>query len=208
MKDISKLLPGYIDPAIGLGNCGGSEEQFCDVIRIVCKYSDDRKTDICKLFEAEKYDEFLIEVHALKNNFATVGAMEMSKDARELEMACRSGNVDFVRSNGPALLDKYTQLIADLKKALDIVDRESGLIAGDDEISQSFEQIRSCIKKGRFDDASDLFEVLALFNLSDNARGYVDDIRLALINEDGDAVLRILSQIQGGGTINDSIACD
>lgn len=199
MKDISKLLPDYIDSEIGLGNCGGNEDQFCDVIRIVCKYSDDRNSEICRLFKEEKYDEFLIEIHALKNNFATVGAMEMAKEARELEMACRSQNLDYVRANGLILLDKYSTLIADLKRALDKVDRESGLVAGNDEISQTFAQIKSCINEDRFDDASDLFEVLAFFNLPQEFTDVIGEMRTCLIEEDKAGVLRIMSQLEGKG---------
>ena len=95
---------------------------------------------------------------------------------------------------GFVLADDYGSFIEDLKKTVKQIDKEEGLVAGDDEIDRSFEEIKQCVLDGRFDAASDLFEVLAFFNLPDNSEAFVDEMRRSLLEEDKDGVLHALKK--------------
>jgi len=196
MDDLSKYLPAYIDPEIGLSNCGYDEGQYKDAMRIVVKYGPEKKGELKKLLSDRDYENFLLEIHALKNNFATVGAMDLATRARELESDCRAGKKDNVIERGMVLLEDYANFIEDLRDSLKSMDKESGLIAGDSEIAESLSNIADCIKEGNFDEASDLFEVLAFFNLSTDMKNLVDIMRSCLMEQDGAGALKVLEELR------------
>ena len=197
MAFIRDFLPSYIDPDIGLRNSGDDEEQYRETIKIVCRYGDEKKALLEKLVQERDFERLITEVHALKNNFATVGAMALSNSAKALEERCREGGDD-IAEKGLTLTKDYGDFVEDLRKVLKLIDKEEGLVAGDDEIAHSFEEIRACVMEGRFDDASDLFEVLAFFNLPDKTEAFVDEMRRSLLDEDKDGVLRALDKYRGG----------
>ncbi len=192
-------MPSYVDAEIGMRNCGDEEEQYREAVRIVCRYGDEKKLQLLRLMQERDYEKFLTEVHALKNNFATVGAMELAHRARELEERCKSGKRDGVIEDGLVLAEDYGSFIEDLKKTVKLIDKEEGLVAGDEEIARSFEEIKACVLEGRFDDASDLFEVLAFFNLPKEMESFIDEMRRGLLEEDKDGVLHALGKFQTGG---------
>ena len=196
MADIKEYMPGYIDADLGLRNCGNDEEQYREAVRIVCRYGDEKKTQLERLMQERDYEKFLTEIHALKNNFATVGAMDLANRARALEDRCRAGKRDGVIEDGFVLADDYGAFIEDLKKTVKQIDKEEGLVAGDEEIARSFEEIKQCVLEGRFEAASDLFEVLAFFNLPDKTEAFVDEMRRSLLEEDKDGVLHALKKYQ------------
>jgi len=191
-------MPSYVDVEIGLRNCGDDEDQYIETIRIVCKYGDEKKQQLERLIGERDYDRFLTDVHALKNNFATVGAMKLANRARNLEDRCKSGKHDGVVEDGLLLANDYGTFVDDLKKALKLIDKEDGLVAGDEEINHSFREIEACVKEGRFEDASDLFEVLAFFNLPNKTDEFVNEMRRCLIEEDRDGVIEIIEEYRKG----------
>ncbi len=190
-------MPPYVDTVIGMRNCGDDEEQYREAVRIVCRHGDEKRLQLERLMQERDYERFLTEIHALKNNFATVGAMELANRARELETRCRSGKRHGVIEDGMVLADDYGKFIEDLKTIVKQIDKEEGLIAGDDEIDHSFEEIKECVLEGRFEDASDLFEVLAFFNLPDKTEAFIDEMRRSLLEEDKDGVLHALKKYKG-----------
>ncbi len=198
MANIKEYMPSYIDAEVGIRNCGDDEQQYREAVRIVCRYGDEKKAQLLRLMQERDYERFLTEIHALKNNFATVGAMELANRARTIEDRCKSGKRDGVIEDGFVLADDYGNFIEDLKKTVKQIDKEEGLVAGDDEIARSFEEIKACVMEGRFDDASDLFEVLAFFNLPDKMEAFVDEMRRSLLEEDKDGVLHALKKYQTG----------
>ncbi|MCR5521857.1 MAG: Hpt domain-containing protein [Lachnospiraceae bacterium] len=199
MASIREYMPPYVDADIGMRNCGDDEEQYREAVRIVCRHGDEKKTQLLKLMQERDYERFLTEIHALKNNFATVGAMALANRARAIEDRCKSGKRDGVIEDGFVLADDYGAFIEDLKKTVKQIDKEEGLVAGDEEIARSFEEIKACVLDERFDDASDLFEVLAFFNLPDKTEAFVDEMRRSLLEEDKDGVLHALKKLQTGG---------
>ena len=199
MASIGDYMPSYVDVVIGMRNCGDDEEQYREAVRIVCKYGDEKKLQLERLMQERDYEKFLTEIHALKNNFATVGAMELANRARSIEDCCRSGKRDGLIEEGFLLAEDYGSFIMDLKKTVKEIDKEEGLVAGDEEIANSFDEIKKCVMEGRFDDASDLFEVLAFFNLPDKTEAFIDEMRRGLLEVDKDGVLHALKKYQTGG---------
>lgn len=58
--------------------------------------------------------DYAIKVYALRSTSLTIGAEELSALAKELELAAKKGDMEYVRRNPPALLHVYEKICAQL----------------------------------------------------------------------------------------------
>lgn len=170
-------LPDYIDQRIGMTNSGDDTDQYRSAIEIVHKYGREKVAKIRELLAADDIPAYTIEVHALKSNAATVGAMKLSEKARALEMAGKTSDIDTIRKDSDGFLHEYEQFIKDLGECLenDAAALPAGNIpesysaesmnADQEEFMQTFDEIEAAIRDSRFDDVKDLFGVLEFFEL-------------------------------------------
>lgn len=198
-------LPEYIDQKIGMTNAGEDLGQYRSVVEIVYKYADEKVAKIRELLKAEDYPNYTIEVHALKSNAATVGAMRLSEKARALETAGKEGNVSVIKRDSDGFLSEYEQFAADLKKCLEHESVEGtsspaetpgSMSAEDNEYMMTFDEIETSIKESRYDDAMDLFGVLEFFDLPPVTAHAVKTMKNAAEQGDFAYVLEIIGKLR------------
>lgn len=199
-------LPDYIDQDIGMKNSGDDFEQYRTVIGIVYKYAGEKIERVRELYEKRDIENYTIEVHALKSNAATVGAMRLSDLARSLEEAGKKNNLEIIERDTNKLIDSYTTFADDLRKCLEHEDtaasaaapaeQSTPMDAGDDEYVQTFEEIASAIGDGRYEDAGDLFGVLEFFELPPVIAHAVDTMRGLYGSGEWKTILEILAKMK------------
>ena len=74
--------------------------------------------ELKEYFEKGDFEYYRITVHAVKSTSLTIGATKVSEDAKSLEMACKEGNIDFVKRNHDAFVAEYESLIRVLQAEL------------------------------------------------------------------------------------------
>ena len=70
----------------------------------------DRYEDMQRYYVTEDWDNYRIQVHALKSTSLTIGAIQLSDDARRLEAAAKEENINYIRESHGAVMDKYRGL--------------------------------------------------------------------------------------------------
>ena len=66
--------------------------------------------ELIALYEAANWKDYAIKVHALKSTSLTIGAEELSKQAKALEQAGKEENVAYIQENHPLLLQMYRKI--------------------------------------------------------------------------------------------------
>jgi DegV family protein with EDD domain len=94
-----------IDHKVGLEN-SGSEDSFKSVMKIFYDSIDLRADEIEGYYDSEDWENYTIKVHALKSSARLVGALKLSEDAEDLEMAGKENRIDFIRENTLDLLQQ------------------------------------------------------------------------------------------------------
>lgn len=103
---------------LGLLYCGGEMEVYGEVLRMFAALYPDKAKKAESLFEREDYSNYVIEMHALKSSALTLGAEELSRRAKELELAgkkIRTGedqeeeSIAFIKANHRAVMTLYKQ---------------------------------------------------------------------------------------------------
>ena len=109
-----KLTQAGIHVELGLDYCAGDENFFREMLRMFCAQSGSKKAEIVSLYEDANWADYAIKVHALKSTSLTIGAEALSAQAKELELAGKRGDVDFILAHHAALLCAYDELCAQI----------------------------------------------------------------------------------------------
>lgn len=103
-----------IDLATGLTYCAESMELYVEILK---EYYEGKKGEALNEFLAkEDWENYRITVHALKSTSLTVGAKDLSEQAKASEMACKEGNYALVKESHDSLIANYDNLIEKLSK--------------------------------------------------------------------------------------------
>jgi len=105
-----RLSGAGINVELGLDYCAGDEDFYREMLRLFCAQRKEKRAEIISLYEAANWTDYAVKVHALKSTSLTIGAETLSAQAKALEMAGKSGDVDYIRENHAALLCTYDEL--------------------------------------------------------------------------------------------------
>ena len=109
-------LASVLDMATGLGYCMNDKAFYREMLAEYVK--NDRLADLEKFLADGDLDNYRITIHSLKSTSLTIGAVALSNAAKELETACKEGNVDFVRSQHAKCMADYKLILEKLSQYL------------------------------------------------------------------------------------------
>ncbi|MDO5574124.1 MAG: ATP-binding protein [bacterium] len=110
-------IPG-IDIFTGMGKSGNDVNEYLQILQIVCEYGEEKCKKLEEYALEGAYENYTIDVHALKSVAANIGAHRLSTMAKIHEMAGKNGNYEFILSNYQVLIENYRQIIADIMPVL------------------------------------------------------------------------------------------
>lgn len=107
MQIFSTQLP-KLDVKSGLQFCAESKMFYMEMLHEFINGK--RDEELSEYLRKEDWDNYRIKVHALKSNAKTIGATELSEEARMQEMAAKGNRTEEVVSNHQALAEHYQEL--------------------------------------------------------------------------------------------------
>ena len=105
-----QLEQAGVNTKLGLDYCAGDEGFYREMLRLFYAQSGEKKAEIAALYESANWADYAVKVHALKSTSLTIGAENLSAQAKELELAGKRGDADYIRERHPALLGAYEEL--------------------------------------------------------------------------------------------------
>ena len=147
-----------LDKNIGLSYVADDEELYYEVLMEFAEESDKRAEEIEQFLLEGDMSDYVIRVHALKSLAKTIGAMELSEHAKELEERGTAEDMEVIQDKTPALLKEYRELGRKLRKYgeqkngdnfnADDSTEESGLLTLDKEkLTEKLSQLISCLEE-------------------------------------------------------------
>ncbi|MBR3306532.1 MAG: EAL domain-containing protein [Lachnospiraceae bacterium] len=153
---------GDMDSAKGVANCG-SAEGYRNVLRIYYDSIQKKSDEIEEYFDKNDWDNYTIQVHALKSSSRVIGATELSEWAAELEKAGNELNLDKIRSETSGLLAKYRSYGDILRKLFREEQEEAAAAVPGKEISEK-ELKEAYAAMGDFASMYDYDDMLIVFD--------------------------------------------
>lgn len=99
-----------IDVQIGLDYCGGDGAFYLEMLQMFSSQGREKQEEIAALYEAANWGDYAIKVHALKSTSLTIGAQELSGQAKLLEQAGKREDVAYIQENHQQMLRLYQEV--------------------------------------------------------------------------------------------------
>ena len=106
------------DTKAAITYCGGDEGFYKEMIFDYMEAYADKKNGLEESFKGENWPEFAVQIHALKSTSKTIGAIELSEQAFELEKAAKEERAEYIKENWPTFVKDYEKTVDLLKEVL------------------------------------------------------------------------------------------
>ena len=113
VENLRKKLLNYdilIDE--GLKYVSGDLLQYKALIAIFIEYFDESRTEIDTLFMAKDFGNLIYSIHSLKSKTRTIGAVELSELAAEMEKHLRRDDSTYVEAAFPLLMFQWNRVMS------------------------------------------------------------------------------------------------
>lgn len=115
---LSEREDRLIDVKTGLVYMGNSLSTYLDILSVYVKKGIEKREQILELFAAKDWKNYVIEVHALKSSSLSIGATELSENAKNLEMSGKAGDYDYIEEHHEALMEMYGKVLEEGSRIL------------------------------------------------------------------------------------------
>jgi len=119
---LESLRLSGINVEVGLRYCG-DEEFYLEMLKMYCTEHEAKCQELITLYENGDWADYAIKAHALKSTSLTIGAEEVSQQAKALELAGKSEDIAFIRENHEKLLQSHRELCQLLADTMAMEDR-------------------------------------------------------------------------------------
>jgi PAS domain S-box-containing protein len=169
-----------------MNRLGGQWDLYENMLRIMIPEIEKCSKNLNEFLMVNDMDNFRIEVHSIKGALATIGAMNLSAKALDLEVASTEMNFDFCASNLSNLLDELHSLRLDLKDAFSVIDQNNGSINIPQELPCIFENMTNAFEEIDLLLIDKAMEDLSALNLSGTLKEEVEYIKNMVLMMDYD----------------------
>ena len=111
MADLS-----FLNQSLGLEYCAGEMDIYLEVLESYVE--EDMRGTLETALASEDWGSYRTTVHAVKSTSLTIGAEELSAEAKALEMAAAAGDGATVQAGHAKLIEDYTDILDKIKAAL------------------------------------------------------------------------------------------
>lgn len=109
-----KLRDAGVDTDAGIRNCS-DEALYRTILSEYLRSSDEKIYGLKTALDGEDMKNYAVLIHAVKSTSATIGALEVSQIALQLEKAANSNDTAYVREEHEVFMTKYVALIDQLR---------------------------------------------------------------------------------------------
>jgi HPt (histidine-containing phosphotransfer) domain-containing protein len=113
-QDLFDLTIEGIDVRKGISMTGGKLNTYLSVLAVFHKDGFERIEKIKLSLLKEDLKLFTIDIHAIKGACASIGALDISKEAKMLEDAGHNKDIDFIKKYIPGFFDNFEKILENI----------------------------------------------------------------------------------------------
>ena len=214
-SDMEKLGDIGIDTKSGLSYCRGDEQFYKELL---IKYAKDAKAkhdDMEKSFEENDWENYCIQVHALKSTSKMIGQDRLSEMARLAEDAAKNVDADYIKVHHNEIMNEYILLAGNILTILtsdadDDSPESSGDTASTDKPSitkekfiEYLEQLKQCFATYEAQSADEIIDSLNGYqyngvDVADLLKHIAGDIEDFEFDAADDKTDKLILEVKGG----------
>jgi signal transduction histidine kinase/DNA-binding response OmpR family regulator len=189
-----------VDTAKGISLTGGTLDAYLQVLALFLKDVKDRLPLFQDVPNANNMSIFITNVHALKSASASLGAVEISTIAAELEAAGKAADMVFINKQLPVFEKQLAELAYNIETVLKTKASESQDVSQDDAplpaaYYRLFNDLADAIKAKKSADIDKLLEELNRKPLDAKTRETLNKISDEILMTEFDNALKIIEEL-------------
>jgi len=158
----AKIEIDGVDVKKGISATGGSVENYIQILITYHKDGLKKIEEIKKSLETDNYSLYTTYAHALKSASASIGAFNVSEQAKALEAAGRQKDYSFIKQHNPDFLKSLENLLKHIGIALNKAKKQ--------ETAADFEALKSELSKLK--EAIDVFDFGVINEIAGNLQKF------------------------------------
>lgn len=95
---------------MGLRYCG-TPEDYIEILSLTGEAGWDDRNKIKAFYEEKDWKNYIPLVHAVKSTMLSIGVEKLSSMAKELELAGKSGNMDYIEEHHMEMMEEYARIL-------------------------------------------------------------------------------------------------
>ncbi|MCR5098013.1 MAG: response regulator [Lachnospiraceae bacterium] len=115
---LEKLASIGIDGSAGLRYCADDMSLYTEILQDFVAAQEEKAASLEKCLSDKNFEDYRIQIHALKNNLRTVGLAELGEKAYELEQAAANEDIPFIEVNHGSFLEEYKARTKSMKDVM------------------------------------------------------------------------------------------
>jgi CheY-like chemotaxis protein len=187
-----------IDIQAGLNSCMGDKNAYKEILLIFAKSGQKNINLIINSSKMNAIKDFTTYVHSVKSAARSIGAISLSEQSYQLEMAGKSNDWAFINSNLQAYINLYQQVINDIMTNLAPANAaqqtQKRNISGDT-FKKALYSISNAVGNYDSDTATKVLKELNACNLPDAFAVKIEECTQAMEDYDYDKVSAIINNI-------------
>ena len=179
-------IPG-IDTAKGIVQCGGSIDEYVNVLKLVVENCDSYISMIEKYYNND-LNNYIIEVHAIKGMCYNIGADKYGDFAKEIEKAGKENNTFYIDENHEKLIKFLREMIDSIKKYIGTIEQTDILIESSKSLDEQIYKVKQLVCEYDFPSADKIITELLNMDLDENIYEKIKILQQYINEIDIDAV--------------------
>ncbi len=122
-QKVAEITGEYIDRKVGLRYCAYNEEMYLEVLEIYCEAYRDKVQQLTENYSKESWKDYTTYVHSLKSASLSVGGVQLSEMAAEVEKAgkdyLKEGSAEklsYIKAHHDELMKLYQSTVEEIEK--------------------------------------------------------------------------------------------
>jgi signal transduction histidine kinase/CheY-like chemotaxis protein len=186
-----------VDTAAGLRFAGGSLNNYVSTLTAYLYDGRIKKDELEDTVKNGDWQLFTTYAHALKSASACIGAEDLSEKARELEMAGRKGDADFININYSIFLKQMFITLDKIESALTQWRSQKKEPAADEtELKKYLIQLTEAVKQTDILEAENILNKLEGMKMPEEVEEAVQKVARCIMLSDYDVAETILSKLK------------
>ncbi|MCL2218789.1 MAG: ATP-binding protein [Chitinispirillia bacterium] len=187
-----------VDIAKGISMVGGRADFYLQTLDIYLKDGRTKHAEIQKSLSGGDLPLYTTYVHALKSASANIGAVKLSEAARDLEIAAKDRNMEFIKANNQILLDDLAAILDGIDICLESINSKKQCADTDTgAMKAELAVLKASIDEMNVSEINNSVKKLREYTGDKNAGGTIDKIlQNTLIGEYDEAIVLIDKLLQ------------
>ncbi len=118
-SETQNTTESLIDYELGMKYCANSEEIYLEILEVFIEEYEVKTAELKRLFEQQDWNNYTVQIHALKSNALNIGGRTLSEICLQLEMAGKSiragedveEKIQFIKENHSVAMQLYEKVV-------------------------------------------------------------------------------------------------